>query len=104
LIKLGYGLNGVALGSSISFLLLALGLMGLLRRRCNYAHRAWRRMAVGLFPPFLCTLALSLALPLATARLNVFVAAGVNLALFFACATGLYFLAARWLPEIRGEA
>jgi O-antigen/teichoic acid export membrane protein len=103
-IKLGFGLSGVALGSSISFLLLALGQVVFLRCRCNYAHRAWRRMAIGLCPPFMCTLALSVVLPLATAHLNVFLAAGVNLLIFFASTTALYFLAARWLPEIRGEA
>jgi len=102
-IKLGFGLRGVALGSSISCLLLALGLVVFLRCRCNYAHRAWRRVAIGLCPPFVCTLALSIALPLATARLQVYLAAGVNLVIFFASATALYFLAVRWLPEIRGE-
>jgi O-antigen/teichoic acid export membrane protein len=52
LLKLGLGLNGVALGSSISCVLFFIGLLSFIRRNCRYALEEWRSNLIGICWPF----------------------------------------------------
>jgi O-antigen/teichoic acid export membrane protein len=54
----GMGLQGVVLGSSISYFILFLSLILFIRKRCNYALRDWRKNLIGISWPFLITCAL----------------------------------------------
>jgi len=52
LLHLGFGINGIAISSSISYLILFVGLMVFMRRKCNYALEDWKTNTIGLCWPF----------------------------------------------------
>lgn len=75
-VKMGFDLRGVSLATSISFLLLLTALVMFIRRRCDYAHEAWRRLAAGIWAPFpvMCLALFFLARLSGLLGLNAFVA------------------------------
>ncbi len=52
LLKLGYGISAVATSSSVSYLILFVGLMLFLRRRCDFAPGDWKVALSSLYWPF----------------------------------------------------
>lgn len=52
LLKLGWGIIGVAVGSSISYLILFISLLIFIRKRCHYALDGWKTSILGLCWPF----------------------------------------------------
>lgn len=85
LVKLGMGITGVALGSSISFLILFISLLVFLRNRCNYALQDWKENIAGLCWPFpiMCVLIILLEYISKVMHINDFVAAFANITIFY---------------------
>ncbi len=104
LVKQGFGLSGVAASSSLSFLLLALALVGFLSRKLESKGSQWRRHLVGLVMPVPVMLLTYWALRSLVPRFvsNDDLAGAVGVLIWWAVMLLLYRQASRKLPLLRG--
>ncbi len=85
LLKLGTGINGVALSSSISQFILLLSSLGFIRINCNYAIKEWYTNIIGLCRAFIvmCVTILILHYVFSFIPMNAYISALIKLAIFY---------------------
>lgn len=83
-LKFGLGINGVAIGSSISFCILFVSLFLFIKNKSNHSLLNWRKNIIELFCPFLIMIATVLLLEYASKLIptNIYFAAFLKLAVF----------------------
>ncbi len=103
LIGRGYGLTGVAVGSSVSYGVLLVLLLVFVKRRLEYPRRAWWSYMLALALPFTVLAATIAALEVYGPSFNgnAFARASVNLMVTSAALFLLHQVAGRWFPLLR---
>jgi O-antigen/teichoic acid export membrane protein len=100
LVELGYGIFGVAVGSSVSFALLFLTLFMFIAKRLSTHNQNWRRHVMGLALPFpiMCLVLFVLANSIPLWIGNSILCGAVEVALFCGIMGAVYYTASRAFP------
>lgn len=102
-IKLGLNINGVAIGSSISYFILFISLLLFIRTKCNFSVPDWRTNIMGVFWPFpvMCITISALETYSKIVITNNYLAAFVNLIIFYIITYSVINIAQKRYPLIK---
>jgi O-antigen/teichoic acid export membrane protein len=101
LIFLGYGLIGVSIATSVSYLVLFIGLFVYLRHRCDYAYEEWRRYAVGSSVPLPIALMTIFLLQNVHSISSIYMAGLVNVCVFSTVMLAVLIIAGKRYPLLQ---
>jgi O-antigen/teichoic acid export membrane protein len=106
LVRAGYGILGVALGSSLSFALLFLTLFVFIAKRLHVHSRSWRRHVMALALPFpaMCLVLFGVAETLSRILHNVYVCGSVQIIVYTGLMAGFHVLSSRRFELLNGLA
>ena len=104
LLKLGLGIEGVAIGSSISYFILFIWLLIFIRRRCNYVLPDWNQNLIAMCYPFpiMCVTITFLQYFSKIIHINDYIATFINLLIFFIIMFFVLNIAQKKYPLLKG--